>query len=310
MPLETATVIGAGAMGGIFGAQLARAGVRTSFLDVSEPLVDRLIADGITLLRDGAESRVPVHATTDPAELPPADIVAVFVKCFQTEDAVRRAAPVIGEGTTVLSLQNGWGNGETISRLVDPEKLVVGVTYISGTVTGVGRVAWTGSGPTYVGAYDGAHAERVRPLADTLRAADFEVDEPADVRREIWKKLVLNAATLPTASLTGLTAGALGQPGPMLEVVDATAREAVAVARASGFELDEGETLQRIHTVLRGAGDGKASMLQDIEADRRTEIDVITGAVLRAAERAGLDAPVNRALYGLITGLERARGLA
>lgn len=309
MPYDTATVIGAGAMGGIFGAQLARTGIRTSFLDVSEPLVDRLTADGITLLHDGAESRVPVHATTDPDELPPAGLVAVFVKCFQTEEAVRRAAPIIGEGTTVLSLQNGWGNGETISRLVDPGQLVVGVTYVSGTVTDPGRVAWTGNGPTYVGAYDGAD-DRVRPVADALRAAAFEVEEPANVRQEIWKKLVLNAATLPTAGLTGLTAGALGEPGPMLELVDATAREAVAVARASGFELEESESIERIHTVLRGAGDGKASMLQDIEAGRRTEVDVITGAVLRAAEATGVDAPINRALYALIKGLERARGLA
>jgi 2-dehydropantoate 2-reductase len=236
--------------------------------------------------------------------------VAVFVKCFQTEDAVRRAAPVIGPNTTVLSLQNGWGNGETISGLVPPEQLVLGVTYISGTVLGRGRIGWTGSGPTYVGDYSADGAPLAAPVAGALEQAGFAVTVADDVRQEIWKKLTLNAATLPTAALTGLTAGSLAGTESMSQLVDDVAREALTVARASGYDLDETATLERIHTVLSGAGDGKASMLQDVEAGRRTEVDVITGAVLRAGREHDVPTPVNQALYALITGLENARGLA
>jgi 2-dehydropantoate 2-reductase len=310
MPIQSATVIGAGAMGGIFGAQLARSGIATTFLDVSEPLVDHLRSTGLSLVRSDGEEAVAVNATIDPAELSPSDLVAVFVKCFQTEDAVRRAAPVIGPDTTVLSLQNGWGNGETISRLVPPEQLVLGVTYVSGTVLDRGRIGWTGSGPTYVGDYSADGAELAGPVAGVLEQAGFTVSVADDVRQEIWKKLTLNAATLPTAALTGLTAGSLAGTAPMSELVDDVAREALAVARASGYDLDEAATIERIHTVLDGAGDGKASMLQDVEAGRRTEVDVITGAVLRAGREHGVPTPVNQALYALITGLEQARGLA
>jgi 2-dehydropantoate 2-reductase len=310
MPIQTATVIGAGAMGGIFGAQLARSGIETTFLDVSAPLVDHLRSEGLALVRGDGEETVSVKATTDPAALPPADLVAVFVKCFQTEDAVRRAAPAIGPDTTVLSLQNGWGNGETISRLVEPERLVLGVTYVSGTVLDRGRIGWTGSGPTYVGDYSKDGEQRAAPVAGALEQAGFSVSVADNVRQEIWKKLTLNAATLPTAALTGLSAGALAGTGPMSDLVDDVAREAIAVARAAGYDLEEAATLERIHTVLDGAGDGKASMLQDVEAARRTEIDVITGAVLRAGAEHGVPTPVNRALYALITGLENARGLA
>jgi 2-dehydropantoate 2-reductase len=310
MPIQTATVIGAGAMGGIFGAQLARSGIETTFLDVSTPLVDHLRSEGLALVRADGEDAVPVKATTDPAEVPPADLVAVFVKCFQTEDAVRRAAPAIGPETTVLSLQNGWGNGDTISRLVEPERVVLGVTYVSGTVLDRGRIGWTGSGPTYVGDYSDGGADRATPVAEALERAGFAVSVAGNVREEIWKKLTLNAATLPTAALTGLTAGALAGTEAMSALVDDVAREAIAVARAAGYDLDEAATLDRIHTVLAGAGDGKASMLQDVEAGRRTEIDVITGAVLRAGAEHGVPTPANRTLYALISGFENARGLA
>jgi 2-dehydropantoate 2-reductase len=96
----------------------------------------------------------------------------------------------------------------------------------------------------------------------------------------------------------------------MSDLVDEVAREAIAVARASGYDLDEAATIERIHTVLAGAGDGKASMLQDVEAGRRTEVDVITGAILRGGREHGVPTPINAALYALIRGLENARGLA
>jgi 2-dehydropantoate 2-reductase len=297
-------------MGGIFGAQLARSGVQTTFLDVSQPLVDHIRSEGLTIVRGDGEEAVEVNATADPAELAPSDLVIVFVKCFHTEDAVRRAAPAIGPNTTVLSLQNGWGNGETISRLVSPEQLVLGVTYVSGTVVGRGRIGWTGAGPTYIGGYTSNGKDLAAPAAAALTEAGFTVTVADNVRQEIWNKLSLNAATLPTAALTGLTAGSLAGTAPMSDLVDEAAREAVAVARASGYDLDETATIERIHTVLAGAGDGKASMLQDVEAGRRTEVDVITGAVLRGGKEHGVPTPINEALYALITGLESARGLA
>ncbi|HET6507866.1 MAG TPA: 2-dehydropantoate 2-reductase [Baekduia sp.] len=310
MSITSATIIGAGAMGGIFGARLATAGIDTTFFDVSEPLVARLRTEGVTLVSDGAEDSVPVRGTTDPAELTESDLVAVFVKCFHTEEAVRRAAPAIGSDTTVLTLQNGWGNGEKIAELVDPARLAIGVTYVSGTQLEPGRIGWKGSGPTYVGPWDPGSAGLAQPVVDSLGRAGFDVETAADVRTEIWRKLVLNAATLPTAALTGLAAGSLAAVGSMSELVDAAAREAVAVANAAGHDLDAEASVARIHEVLDAAGPGKASMLQDFEAGRRSEIDVITGAVLRIGADHGVPTPVNQALYALVQGYEHARSRA
>jgi 2-dehydropantoate 2-reductase len=303
-------VVGAGAMGGIFGAGFSEGGHETVLVDVSQPLVDKINADGLTIDKKGEVRTVRVPATTDPGSVGPVDLVVFFVKCYHTEAAAQGARALVGDSTLVASLQNGWGNGETLARFYPAERIAVGVTYHSGTVRGVAEIAHTGIGPTMVGAYEGGDVERARPLAEAVESAGFEVTTSPEIRTEIWKKLVLNAATLPTAALTGLTAGGLGEPGPMLDVVDGVAREAVAAARAQGYEIDEGERVDFIHGLLERAGPGKPSMLQDIEAGRRTEIDVINGAVVRAADEKGVAAPLNRALFQLVKGCEAQRGLA
>src|SRR5581483_10971413 len=139
--------------------------------------------------------------------------------------------------------------------------------------------------------------------------AGLEAKVVPAVRPEIWKKLVLNAATLPTAALTGMNAGALTAHEPMHELVTETAREAVAVARALGYDIDEEERVEAIHSLLGRAGPTKASMLQDFEAGRRTEVDVINGAVVRAGEQTGVQVPLNRAFVALVKGWERMHGL-
>jgi len=161
-------------------------------------------------------------------------------------------------------------------------------------------------GPTFLGPYlDGAPLERAEAVARLLSGAGIEATVTSRVKTEVWKKLILNAATLPTAALTGLCAGDLGQPGPMRDLVDALAAEAVAVAQAQGYDIDLDERLARIHAVLTGAGRGKPSMLQDAEARRKTEIEVINAAIVRTAQASGLAVPLNQAMVALIGGLER-----
>jgi 2-dehydropantoate 2-reductase len=303
-------VVGAGAMGSIFGAGFSEGGHDTVLVDVSAPLVEKIDADGITIDRKGEVRAIRVPATTDPASVGPCDLVVFFVKCYHTEAAARSAAPLVGARTLVASLQNGWGNGEALARTFPPERIAVGVTYHSGTVRGLGEIAHTGIGPTVVGAYEQGDEELVGPLVEAIESAGFEVTASPQIRTEIWKKLVLNAATLPTAALTGLTAGGLGEAGPMRDVVDEVAREAVATARAQGYEIDERERVEFIHGLLERAGAGKPSMLQDLEAGRRTEIDVINGAVVRAAEQHGVATPINRTMVAMIEAYERAHSLA
>ena len=168
----------------------------------------------------------------------------------------------------------------------------------------------TGVSPTLVGPISGSDLSCAERVAELLRAGGFVADAVSGIGEEIWKKLVLNAATLPTAALSGLTAGQLASNERMLALIDDVTREAVAVAAKLGYSIDVNERIELIHAVLERVGDGKGSMLQDVEAGRRTEIDVITGAVVRAAAATGVDVPLHTALYALVRGLEHAKGLS
>lgn len=304
-------VVGAGAMGSIFGARFHEAGHDTVLVDVAEPLVEKINADGVTIVaKEGDEHTVRLPATTDPASVGPADVVVFFVKCYHTAAAAESARPLVGPKTVVASLQNGWGNGDVLASVYPPEQVVIGVTYNSGTVLDLGKVAHPGVGPTLLGHYEGDTSDGAARLAEAISDSELEAQVVAPVRPEIWKKLILNAATLPTAALTGMNAAALTIHEPMHELVTETAREAVAVARALGYDIDEQERVSYIHELLERAGPTRGSMLQDLEAGRRTEIDVINGAVVRAAAESDVPVPLNRGFVALVKGWESIRGLA
>lgn len=302
-------VVGAGAMGSIFGARFTQAGLETVLVDVAAPLVEAINADGITIVRGEEETTTRVPATSDPRTVGVVDVVVFCVKCYHTPSAAELARPLVGADTVVASLQNGWGNGDVLAAVFPPEQIVVGVTYNSGLVQGLARVVHPAEQPTTVGSFADNGNDGAALLAQALNDAGLEAHVVSPVRPEIWKKLILNAATLPTAALTGMNAGALTGCEDTRELVTDTAREAVAVARALGYEIDPQERVDAIHALLTKAGPSKASMLQDFEAGRRTEIDVINGAVLKAADDTGVAVPLNRALVQLVKGWESMRGL-
>jgi 2-dehydropantoate 2-reductase len=304
-------IVGAGAMGGIMGATLADGGADVTFLDVAAPLVERVNEHGITIERGGEERTRRLPATTDPHAIGRVDALVFFVKCYHTEAAASLAAPLAGPDTVVATLQNGWGNGDVLARYFDPAQLVIGVTYHSGTTVAPGRVRHTNTTdvPTLVGPYEGENLAGAEALATAIRAGGLRAEALPGIRTEIWKKLVLNSSALPTSALTRSTAGALTSRSAMRQLVDGLIHETVAVGQASGFALDEQERLEAVHATLTGAGEGKASMLQDIEGGRRTEIEVINGAVVRVAEGLHIEVPLNRAMVALVTGYESANGL-
>jgi 2-dehydropantoate 2-reductase len=301
-------VVGAGAMGSIFGARFHQAGHETVLVDVAQPLVDTINANGVTVVRGEDETVTRVPATADPSSIGPVDIVVFFTKCYHTAAAAEGARPLVGPDTVIASLQNGWGNGDVLAATYPPEQVVVGVTYNSGLLQGAGRVVHPAEQPTLVGSFtDGG--DGAGRLAEALESAALPATVASPVRPEIWKKLILNAATLPSAALTGMTAGELGASEHASALVSDTTREAVAVAQALGYDIDFDERITTILALLAKAGPSKASMLQDVEAERRTEVDVINGAVVKAADEVGVDVPINRALFQLIKGWETKRGL-
>ena len=187
--MNKVVVIGGGAMGAIFAAGLAQAGQDVTVLDTAGELVDRINTEGITIGSGGELVVTKVPAATDPSCLSTTDLAIVFVKAHHTPSVAEALAAHLGQNAVVLSLQNGWGNSDVLAQSVDPARLVMGVTYHSGTVVSLGHVAHTGRGPTFVGPYETtAGMERARQIADTLNKAQFETTATADVRTEILEQ--------------------------------------------------------------------------------------------------------------------------
>jgi 2-dehydropantoate 2-reductase len=301
-------VVGGGAIGCVWAAFLGRAGHLVTVVDSAPAVVEAIASRGVIVeAATGERLTVPVQASDRPEAIGPVDFVFFFVKAHQTRAAAGRARPLVGRQTTVVTQQNGWGNADVLAEVVPPGQLVVGVTYHSALVVGPGHVRQTAAGPGYLGPFvDGGPLEPAAAVGEALSGAGIEVTVTAGVKTEIWKKLILNCATLPTAALTRLRSGQLGQPGPLRDLLDALAGEAVAVAQARGYAIDLTERRGRIHALLAGGGQGKASMLQDVEGGRKTEIEVINGAVVAAGEALGIEVPLNRAMVALVAGLERS----
>lgn len=297
-------VVGAGAMAGALAAEAALGGYDVHVVDVSSELVEKIATDGIEI-RSGNSTEVGrPRATTDAATVGIADVIVLFVKAQHTRPAAEAVKLMQGSRTVVLSLQNGWGNADVLAEVLGTERLVFGVTYHSCSVVGLGIVHHSGRGDTFIGAFEGDDQTAAEKAAALLNSIGWSTTVSPTVRTDIWKKLVLNCATLPTAALTGLNAGALGASREMWPAVESIARETVTVAVALGLQIDADERVNRIRATLSAAGTGKPSMLQDAEAHRKTEIEVINAAVARAGASVGTPTPLNELMVAMMTGLE------
>ncbi|TPI40084.1 2-dehydropantoate 2-reductase [Mesorhizobium sp. B3-1-6] len=299
--MRIAILGGGGAMGGIFGGYLARAGNDVTLIDVSKPAVAAINDNGLTIEeKDGTQPIIRVPASTEPSKVGPVDLIINFVKCYHTDAAVRAAAPMISGDTAVLSLQNGWGNAPRIAGIVGEDKVLVGLTYHGGTLLGPGRVKHPGVGMTYIGELSGKTTPRLDKVIETFRAAQIETTKSERILDEVWKKLALNACTLPVAGLLHFMSHELVAFDGTKSLMAAILKEVVAVANAQGISLDYDERWAAITGLLEKAVGGKASMLQDVEARRQTEIEVINGAIVDAGKRIGVATPVNDTMVWMI----------
>ena len=261
--------------------------------------------DGLAIEeKDGSVVTIDVKASSRPDDVGVVELVLNFVKCYHTEVAIRSALPMMGEGTMVLSLQNGWGNADRIAEVAGHGRVLVGLTYHSGTLTAPGHVKHPGAGMTYVGELDGSVTPRLEAAAQALREAGFEVTVSGQILDEVWKKLALNVCTLPPAALLGFFAHELNQYDGTRELMRGLLAEVGRVARAEGIRLDEEERWAAITGLLDRAVGAKGSMVQDVEAKRPTEIDVINGAIVAAGRRHGIPTPLNEAMVWMIKSLQ------
>jgi len=298
------TIVGCGAVGSLFAANLAQLDdVEVWAFDLDREHVAAINEHGLRLSGAG-EIVGKLSATTDAAELPPSDFGIVATKCMHTAAAIEATAGAFANGS-VCSVQNGVGNEEALAQHV--ERVIRGTTFPAGRVVEPGHVQWDVKGDTTIGPFEPSPAPTadVEQLADACTRGGMPTQAVADARGPQWRKLIFNAATNPIGALTGLTHGRVVEDAGLRRLVSQLVDEGKAVAAAQGIELDADPEELIDHAARPDvAYDHKASMLQDVEARRPTEIDYLNGGIARFGREQSVPTPMNDAVTALIKGLE------
>jgi 2-dehydropantoate 2-reductase len=297
-------VMGAGAVGGYFGAKLAAASNEVIFIARGDHL-ERMRREGLTIKSSAGDLRVRnCLFTEDPAQAGPVDLILFCVKSYDTDECAEPIAPLIGEKALILSLQNGVDNADKIAQRWDAKRTLAGVVYIGAQLVSPGTVQHSSGGRIVFGPLAASSMELTRAVEDTFRSARIPCDITAEIRRAQWKKLLWNAPFCALACLTRATVQEIVESGSLRQLAAdcmAEVRQAAAV-RGVGLEVElVDETLAFSETL----GHFKASMLQDLEAHKPLEFEAFNGLVVRTLAAVGKAAPVNQVFYGMLEFLDQ-----
>jgi 2-dehydropantoate 2-reductase len=297
-------VVGCGAVGSLFAANLATLEhVEVWAYDLAREHVEAINRDGLRLTGAGEIVGHP-RATTDASELPACDFGIVATKAMHTDAAIAATAHAFADGC-VATVQNGIGNEEVLARHV--ERVIRGTTFPAGKITAPGVVQWDVKGDTTFGLFEPKPAPfaEVERLADACTRAGMPATAVEDARGPQWRKVIFNAATNPLGALTGLTHGRVCERPDLRALVTTLVEEGKAVAAAQGIVLDsDPEELIDYAARKEVAYDHKASMLQDVEARRQTEVDFLNGGIAGFGKKLGVPTPGHETIWALVKGVE------
>jgi 2-dehydropantoate 2-reductase len=300
-------VVGCGAVGSLFAANLATLDdVEVWAYDLNEAHVAAINERGLRLTGAGDVHANGIHATASADEIPPCDFGIVATKAMHADGAIAATAHAFAEGA-VATVMNGVGNEETLAR--HGVRVIRGTTFPAGKILEPGVVQWDVKGETTLGPYEPGPIplEEVQRLADACTRGGMPTTAAADARGAQWRKVIFNAATNPVGALTGLTHGRVCEQPQLRALVSGLVDEGKAVAAAQGIELDaDPEDLIDHAAKPEVAYDHKASMLQDVEARRQTEVDWLNGGIAHFGRELGVPTPLHDTITALIKGVEKS----
>jgi 2-dehydropantoate 2-reductase len=293
-------VFGAGGVGGYFGGRLAQAGAEVHMIARGAHL-DALRRRGLQVRSSRGDIDLRLPATDEPDEIGPSDLVLLCVKSYDTRSAAQQLAPLIADGTAVVSLQNGVDNEAALAAVVGADHVVGGAAFIFASVTEPGVIVDAGGpGSLVFGELDGSISERGRRLLGLCQAAGIPAELVDDIRVRLWEKFAFICAQ------AGMTAGTRLPLGPIRDTPEAWAMfraivsEVVALASTQGVDL-AGDTADRILGFAAALDpSGYSSLYHDLVGGRRLELDALHGYVTGHSRAHGLTAPMNEAIYALL----------
>ncbi len=304
-------VVGAGAMGSVYAALLASAGNDVVVVDAWDEHVAAIQANGLRVEGASGDRVVELEARTDTAGVGPVELVVIATKATDVRDAAAAARPLLGDDTVVLPIQNGLGSADAVAEILGEDAVVIGVAEGFGaSLVGPAHAHHHGMALVRLGERRGPVSRRVERIADLWRAAGFTVETYDDVDRLVWQKLVCNVSFSGTCALLDLTIGEVLADPDAWHVAAACGSEAHAVAVASGVDLQIEDPVAYVAAFGARIAGARPSLALDLRARRRTEVDVLNGAVADRAPAVGVEAPVNAAVAELVRARERLNAAA
>ncbi len=295
-------IAGAGALGSLFAYKLYQSGIHPVIYEKNENTASALVNGLFFEDSDGIKNKINIkEISSSPSILKNCDTIFLFIKSYATEDVMKSISPLISPDTIIVTLQNGLGNFDIISRYIPVKNILYGTTTTGATKTSPDTVRFGGAGTITLGGED---KSRLQGVTDILLKADFSVTQTDEPERTVWEKAVINAAINPLGALLKVSNGKLEENNETREIMKNIIDEAVRTAGAYGINLDKNVMIETTMTVCKNTYNNLCSMLQDINEQRKTEINSINGKIADFGERKGLQLPVNRTITGLVKSLE------
>lgn len=290
-------------MGCLYGANLARIGAEVTLVDTWEKHVDQIKTYG--LLMDGlhGEFTASVEATTNPNDVPKADMAIILVNAYATSEAAESCRILLKDDGFALTLQNGLGNVEVLQQVLGKDRVLAGLSFHSADLKGPGVVSHTNKGPTYLGELDGSSTARLSRLEALLERAGMQPVLEANIMTTIWGKFVHNCGINAVCAITNLRPGHIKDIEALDEFQSNIIKETLALVKARGIEIPSKEPLTDVKEYCARKFH-RVSMLQHLARGQQTEIDALNGYVVRQSKKLGLPCPYSESLTALIKGLQ------
>lgn len=300
-------VIGAGAMGSIYGGHLSLRH-EVYLIDTNQSIVDHINEHGLILEENGSDVTYHPTAVTSASGLEPVDLVLLFVKALFSQAALDSSKEIIGPNTYLMTLQNGSGHEDVLAQFVPENHIIIGTTEDNGALLAPGRVRHGGSGNTNIGMLVEDSSCFLPKLKEALDNAGFIGHVHSNIQQLIWDKLFTNVSLSAVTGVLQVPMGFIAGNEHAWFITCRLIHEAVEVAHGLGLTADEAEITEKVRKTSLDSPEGITSICSDLRDGRKTEVNTISGSVVRASRKCGVPAPTHELIVEMIHAMEDRRG--
>jgi 2-dehydropantoate 2-reductase len=299
------SIIGAGAMGSLYGGKLSLTSHDVILYDINKAHVDMINLHGLVIEESATGEKVTTHprASSDPQDVSGSDLMIIFVKSTATDAVAKQFIKYAKSQTIALTLQNGLGNEEIIRKYFGAGRTAAGVTSQGATFLGPGNIRHAGNGPTHICMSDMVN-DKLQSVLGALSDSGFETHIEENIVSLVWSKLVINVGINALTAISGLENGKLLDYPDLKSLMADLVGEAVALAEKKGIKLKFDDPLQIVYDIAEKTALNRSSMLQDFDRGSFTEIDFINNAIVREGKKLGIETPCNNTISKLVRSME------